>query len=277
MVNDANRNGDSKFKPEDVEEAAKLLRNSEGPNLHEGIIESNRIFYFKGQRFLSALAKARRTKDVVEKNTDQKWDKDTQKALFQRLLEDGKISRIEKLEEKSRKFRPISDGNKAIEYDDAGYYMWMMEASSTHLLFYGGLVVVGLVLAMTFPAWPNEWKIAVSQIAQYFLIFLLGLLAVRYVIAYISWAFVGRTFWLLPNIFDDYAKSYFRPVYSVEKSERSMVKALLVTVGIGLGAFLLYFLFTLEVKSATWILKNPNGDGGEETLDEDGVPLHVEM
>ena len=88
-----------------------------------------------------------------------------------------------------------------------GFYMMQLPKSHkklTILLIVGVLIVIAFML---FSIWPLWLKIGIWYVSFYTLIFLLGLIIVRFFV----WLFLfhfGLDFWLFPNLFIDSVRNY---------------------------------------------------------------------
>lgn len=116
------------------------------------------------------------------------------------------------------------------------FYAWgYQRPMSPWAYFYAGLIVLGVLFACLFPLAPLKLRLAVVYISAGLLSVILSVLAVRSVMATVSWIGTGRTVWLLPNLLADDVpfKSLFTPVISVqERSEGPIWKGLAARAGV---------------------------------------------
>jgi translocation protein SEC62 len=109
-------------------------------------------------------------------------------------------------------------------FDCEGYYIIAYEGGSGMQHFLLALLIVGVLLACMFPAWPMWAKIGIWYLSVIFLILYFGILIIR-LIVYVAFWIVGFDFWIFPNINDEYCGflDSFQPIYSWEKRKDDLL------------------------------------------------------
>lgn len=109
-------------------------------------------------------------------------------------------------------------------FDCEGYYIVVYEGGNGMQKFMLALLIVGVLLACMFPAWPMWAKIGIWYVSVIFLIIYFGILIIRLVV-YIAFWIVGFDFWIFPNINDEYCGflDSFQPIYSWEKRKDDLL------------------------------------------------------
>lgn len=86
--------------------------------------------------------------------------------------------------------------------DSTGFYVLYLEQSQSSLYFYLVLIIVGILAFCLLPVWPLELKIFIWWVSYILLIFMLGLIIVRWIL-YGFFLIFGKEFWLFPDLFND--------------------------------------------------------------------------
>nr|CAG4650460.1 EOG090X0D00 [Sida crystallina] len=155
--------------------------------------------------------KARSKRKSKKKEKEENEKKEKSEAEEDKKADDAESSHAEEKKEKGKKEKrkirldmhleqEFVDGNEAYVwiYDPIPYYYWLA----------GGAVVLAVVALCLFPLWPPIVRKGVYYLsvgAAGFLIFILGLAALRIVTFCILWAVsLGRHhLWLFPNLTED--------------------------------------------------------------------------
>lgn len=116
----------------------------------------------------------------------------------------------------------LVSGSDAKTFSPEDFYAWRYEppiSALAYLLF--ALAAIGVVLVCLFPVAPYWIKASVVYVLSVILIFMLGFLLLRAVIAAVSWIGTGRTVWVLPNVLSDEKplNQLFSPWIEVEEPE----------------------------------------------------------
>lgn len=91
--------------------------------------------------------------------------------------------------------------------DSTGFYILYTEASQSSLYFYLVLIIVGILAFCLLPVWPLELKIFIWWVSYILLIFMVGLIIVRWIL-YGFFLIFGKEFWLFPDLFNDNVRSF---------------------------------------------------------------------
>lgn len=86
--------------------------------------------------------------------------------------------------------------------DSTGFYIIYMEQSQSSLYFYLILIIVGILAFCLLPVWPLELKIFIWWVSYILLIFMIGLIFIRWIL-YGFFLIFGKEFWLFPDLFND--------------------------------------------------------------------------
>ena len=75
--------------------------------------------------------------------------------------------------------------------------------ASPYLWLWSAMIAVLVLAACLFPLAPYQVKIVVVYLSMGILMFLMGAILLRGVIAAATWMAVGRSFWILPNVLSE--------------------------------------------------------------------------
>ncbi|KAJ6649757.1 Translocation protein SEC62 [Pseudolycoriella hygida] len=175
-------------------------------------------FFHRAKKVPVTEAELKRGKKS-EKKTDDDEKKESSAASTKKKEEkvtDAESSHVEgkkdKLvekdkEKKKRKIRldmhpdqVFVDGNEA--------YVWIYDPIPMHYWLFGTLLVIGAIVICMFPLWPPTIRKGVyylSIAAAGFLVFILGLVVLRFIVFCIVWVLTRSKhhFWLFPNLTED--------------------------------------------------------------------------
>lgn len=124
------------------------------------------------------------------------------------------------IEKKKRKIR-LDMHPDQVFVDGAEAYVWIYDPIPMHYWLFGALVVVGAIVVCLFPLWPPIIRKGVyylSIAAAGFLVFILGLAALRFIVFCIVWVLTGSKhhLWIFPNLTEDVGFfASFWPLYTV--------------------------------------------------------------
>lgn len=124
------------------------------------------------------------------------------------------------IEKKKRKIR-LDMHPDQVFVDGAEAYVWIYDPIPMHYWLFGALVVVGAIVVCLFPLWPPMIRKGVyylSIAAAGFLVFILGLAALRFIVFCIVWVLTGSKhhLWIFPNLTEDVGFfASFWPLYTV--------------------------------------------------------------
>lgn len=148
--------------------------------------------------------------------------------------------------------------NEATTFVEDGFYIWLYERPvSPWAYLWTALIPLAVVGACLFPLAPNWAKVGVFYLTAGLLALILGVLALRGVLALATWLVSGRTVWLLPNVMSEELpiSQIFKPLVSVTRPEEGkgskwgnhpLTRA---AVGVAVGA-LLFVLYRHSPDSA---------------------------
>jgi len=127
-------------------------------------------------------------------------------------------------------------GQQNYRISDKGFYMWQLERSTGKLALLLGIGIAIVIAFMLFNIWPLWLKIALWYFSFYTLVFLVGLIFIRFFVWLILFHF-GIDLWIFPNFFIDSNDilDSFRPMLSLEKRDddtKMMLLRLLSAVGL---------------------------------------------
>ena len=121
------------------------------------------------------------------------------------------------------------------------FYMWNIKKSQSKLTLYVILLIIGVLLLISYPAWPYPIKLGIFYVLFYFLLVLISIISVRLVLFLFVFIF-GRDFYIFPNMFDDHLGiiDSFKPFYSfsVRKSDG---------IWLIIGRIFLFLMFALTI------------------------------
>lgn len=124
------------------------------------------------------------------------------------------------IEKKKRKIR-LDMHPDQVFVDGGEAYVWIYDPIPMHYWLFGALLVIGAIVVCLFPLWPPAIRKGVyylSIAAAGFLVFILGLAALRFIVFCIVWVLTGSKhhFWIFPNLTEDVGFfASFWPLYTV--------------------------------------------------------------
>jgi translocation protein SEC62 len=193
---------------------ADLLRGRKGMPVRQAIEIGKRVEYFRGDKLASFLLASSAAKKLFPELTS----KDEVRSVGHALVQHGYIHRSDR-DVKNRKLLTPSANH---DFLPEGYYTWMYEGPKTMRNILTALLIIGFLVVVCFPIWPQWAKLAAWYLSVTFLIFIAVFVVVRLLIFFALWMF-GYEYWFLPNIFDDdlSVADSFRPLYSLRATETS--------------------------------------------------------
>lgn len=140
-----------------------------------------------------------------------------------------------------KKVVPVQ-GPDAGRFSEDGFYAWTYDKPTSPLVYvFSLLAAVGVIMVCLFPVAPYWFKAGVVYFLASLLSVIIFTLAIRAIIAAVSYVGTGRTVWLLPNaLADDKPLSQlFKPLIAVEEANVqdgrwAMAKQLLTRLAVGL-------------------------------------------
>lgn len=161
----------------------------------------------------------KREKSTDKSNKDDKASADDTETTTAAAAADA--PKTEKpVEKKKRKIR-LDMHPDQVFVDGAEAYVWIYDPIPMHYWLIGALVVIGAIVVCLFPLWPPMIRKGVyylSIAAAGFLVFILGLAALRFVVFCIVWVLTGSKhhLWIFPNLTEDVGFfASFWPLYTV--------------------------------------------------------------
>jgi hypothetical protein len=126
-----------------------------------------------------------------------------------------------------------------------------------------GLIVIIMIGFLCFNLWPLWLKIGIWYVSFYLLMFLVGIIIIRFVV----WLFLfhfGMDFWIFPNFFIDSNDilDSFRPMLSYEKRDDDS-KMLLLRVVSAIGLIFMIYQFSQDPENIESLTK-----GSKEGMDD---------
>lgn len=195
-----------KSAPPQARTIVNFLRNNAGMKTRVGILNGQRVEYFKG----SAAIKAVLSPEYARlKNVPQVQDAEAAERLLHALLPFAfflRVDRGDSLGTRDGAAVHAVQVNQMQTFDPELYYAWFYEGSQLGLRL-AGLGMVALILAgVMFPLWPRPLRVGVWYLSIGVL-GLFGLLMVIAVIRLIFWIItivvVPPGIWIFPNLFAD--------------------------------------------------------------------------
>lgn len=186
-------------------------------------------FFHRAKKVPVSDAELRRTKKPGDKDKtdDEKTVKQRQvdkpkddKASAEDTENGGADAASKTVEKKKRKIRLDMHPDQRF-VDGAEAYVWIYDPIPMHYWLFGALLVVGAIVVCLFPLWPPAIRKGVyylSIAAAGFLVFILGLAALRFIVFCIVWVLTGSKhhFWIFPNLTEDVGFfASFWPLYTV--------------------------------------------------------------
>ncbi len=167
------------------------------------VLMGKNVSYIKGKRMMHYL---RVDKSMTEEQAEE---------VGKSLLRDGLVYRADKDDAKTRTLRP----SESQDFDSSGFYVWRFDGSTTKKKMLLGAIVMGLLVAVTMPIWPERIRICVWYASVTAFSTMLGVCLARFVLFFVLYA-VGVDFWILPNLLVDESQLHtvFRPLFSVSFS-----------------------------------------------------------
>lgn len=195
-----------KSAPPQARAIVDFLRNNAGIKTRVGILNGQRVEYFKG----SAAIKAVLSPEYARlKNVPQVQDAEAAERLLHALLPFAfflRVDRGDSLGTRDGTAVHAVQVNQMQTFDPELYYAWFYEGSQLGLRL-AGLGMVALILAgVMFPLWPRPLRVGVWYLSIGVL-GLFGLLMVIAVIRLILWLItivvLPPGIWIFPNLFAD--------------------------------------------------------------------------
>jgi translocation protein SEC62 len=155
------------------------------------------------------------TKSKEEKNTDAESSH-----------AEGKLEKKDDKEKRKRKIR-LEMHPQQLFVDGHEAYVWIFDPIPMSYWIFGTLLVIGAIVICLFPLWPPTLRKGVyylSIAAAGFLVFLLGLVVIRFMLFCLIWICTGgkHHFWFLPNLTEDVGfVASFIPLYKHEYRDGS--------------------------------------------------------
>lgn len=130
---------------------------------------------------------------------------DDKKKYPKKLLtweEDSDLDNCDSCDEGEKPGNKKSEKVDFKKLDSTGFYILYTETSQSSLYFYLVLIIVGILAFCLLPVWPLELKIFIWWVSYILLIFMVGLIIVRWIL-YGFFLIFGKEFWLFPDLFND--------------------------------------------------------------------------
>jgi translocation protein SEC62 len=160
-----------------------------------------------------------KTKETDEKKKDSK-SKEEKVTDAESSHAEGKLEKKDDKEKRKRKIR-LEMHPQQLFVDGHEAYVWIFDPIPVSYWIFGTLLVIGAIVICLFPLWPPQLRKGVyylSIAAAGFLVFLLGLVVLRFILFCCIWICTGgkHHFWLLPNLTEDVGfVASFIPLYKV--------------------------------------------------------------
>ncbi|GAB9464630.1 hypothetical protein Gpo141_00002059 [Globisporangium polare] len=193
---------------------ADLLRGRKGMPVRQAIEIGKRVEYFRGDKLASFLLASSAAKKLFPDLTN----KEEVRSVGHALVQHGYIHRSERDAKNRKLLTPCANHDFLPE----GYYTWMYDGPKTLRNILTALLIIGFLVVVCFPIWPQWAKLAAWYLSVTFLIFIAVFVVIRLLFFFVLWMF-GYEYWFLPNIFDDdlSVADSFRPLYSLRTTEAS--------------------------------------------------------
>lgn len=175
------------------------------------IMIDNKMFY-RGEKVL---------KEEKKEDSKKKPVSGDDAAVKKKKEETGNTKKGGEDKKKKRRYMiNYHEQQKMVDSNDI--YVWVFDPVQPKKMFYGGLMLIGVVMATLFPLWPNFLRVGVyylSVAAGCFVacVLLTGLL--RSIFFFIVWMVsMGKYhIWFLPNLLADVGFfESFKPLYTIE-------------------------------------------------------------
>ncbi|XP_031616897.1 translocation protein SEC62 isoform X2 [Contarinia nasturtii] len=202
-------------------------------------------FFHRAKKVPVSEAELRRGKKPIEKDNKSDEEKTVKKRQTVEKSKDDKASaddtetgtnaestKLDKApaEKKKRKIR-LDMHPDQVFVDGGEAYVWIYDPIPMHYWLFGALVVVGAIVVCLFPLWPPMIRKGVyylSIAAAGFLVFILGLAALRFIVFCIVWVLTGSKhhLWIFPNLTEDVGFfASFWPLYTHDYRDGSSDKS----------------------------------------------------
>lgn len=231
----------------------KLLMGKKGVRTKQAAeVRKKKVTYFRGKdcgwfEEMSDLLKRKCGKALAEhlgsKEAVVTGAKDVEKLItaltVKGFIYPAKYSPLESSSEKKVKKWPdrlvaVPPAQGASPWDEDYFYVIAYEGDRSLQYVLLGALIVFILMACMFPAWPLWAKLGVWYLATALLVLMLAIVVVRILVFVMFWV-VGFDFWIFPNFFDEYAGvlDSFLPFYTFDRrldSWRELVVRLVVGV-----------------------------------------------
>ena len=199
----ANMQDRQKDAPPPVRTVVDFLRSKSGMKTRAGVLNGQRVDYFKG----SAAIKAVLSPEFAKlKNVPKVADEGEAERMLHGILPFAFFLRVDRGESSSKEAPRPLQVNQMQTFEADMYYAWFYEGNQLFMKL-AGLGMIALLLAgVMFPLWPMFLRRAVYYLSLGVL-GLFGLLMVIAVIRLIFWVIsivvVPPGIWIFPNLFAD--------------------------------------------------------------------------
>ncbi|XP_037024838.1 translocation protein SEC62 isoform X2 [Bradysia coprophila] len=156
-------------------------------------------------------------KEISAASTKKKEEKVTDAESSH--VEGKKDKVVEKDKEKKKRKIRLDMHPDQVFVDGGEAYVWIYDPIPMHYWLFGALLVFGAIVICLFPLWPPSLRKGVyylSIAAAGFLVFILGLVVLRFIVFCIIWLLTRSKhhFWLFPNLTEDVGFfASFWPIY----------------------------------------------------------------
>lgn len=183
-------------------------------------------FFHRAKKVPVTDAELRRNKKPITTSDDDKAKKRDDKASAEDTENGTDVAKSDKpVEKKKRKIR-LDMHPDQVFVDGGEAYVWIYDPIPMHYWLFGLLLVIGAIVVCLFPLWPPSIRKGVyylSVAAAGFLVFILGLAALRFMVFCAVWVLTGSKhhFWIFPNLTEDvgFFESFW-PLYTVSEMWR---------------------------------------------------------
>ncbi|PRW58596.1 Translocation sec62 [Chlorella sorokiniana] len=219
--------------PQDsVQVFADALRSKGGIENRAAVLEGQRFELFRGKDLVRWVKAHPERGAAAAAGKGGEGPEDQARYLGQQLLRRQLARRVDRQIKKTlpgskklvkfpRKLAMLPP-QEATTFVEEGFYIWMYERPvSPWAYVWTALIPLAVVGACLFPLAPNWAKVGVFYLTAGLLALILGVLALRSVVALATWLVSGRTLWLLPNVMSEELpiSQIFKPLVSVSKPE----------------------------------------------------------
>ncbi|KAI3433795.1 hypothetical protein D9Q98_003600 [Chlorella vulgaris] len=215
---------------DELMKVAEALRSKGGIECRSGVLGGERVELFRAKDFVRWVqAHPEKCAPAATGAGKPLEGVELAKNLGQQLLRRRLALQVDRLNKK-----PMPGGKRLVKFPrkltllppeqastfaEEGFLVWLYERpTSAWTYVWTALIPLVVLGACMFPLAPNWMKVGVFYLSAGLLMFLLGMLLLRGVVAAVTWIASGRTLWLLPTILaeDVPIRQLLKPLVSFE-------------------------------------------------------------